>query len=173
MTHLGFWDTNESPNIGQKARPYNNQPKKNRTCKIVDFVVLAVYRVNLKEREKKDKYLHLARESEKTVENKSDGYNNGNCSHQRIIKGTGGFGNNRTSRDHQNYCIIEINRNLKRSRGDLLSLKLQWMLNRRNLTQENFHKGILKRETESLLTATQNIATSQSKNRQDATKHHM
>ena len=33
-----------------------------RTCKIVDFVVPAVHRINLKECEKKDKYLDLARE---------------------------------------------------------------------------------------------------------------
>ena len=36
--------------------------KKKRICKIVDFAVPADYRINLKEREKKDKYLDLARE---------------------------------------------------------------------------------------------------------------
>ena len=39
--------------------------KKKRTCKIVDFVVLPDYRVKLKESEKKDKYLNLARELKK------------------------------------------------------------------------------------------------------------
>ena len=24
----GFWDTNKSPNLGQKIRPYNNQQKR-------------------------------------------------------------------------------------------------------------------------------------------------
>ena len=39
-----------------------NQKKKNRICKIVDFAVPADHRINLKESEKKDKYLNLARE---------------------------------------------------------------------------------------------------------------
>ena len=46
------------------TRPYNNQQKKKRkkrTCKIVDFAVLADHRVKLKESEKKDKYLDFAR----------------------------------------------------------------------------------------------------------------
>ena len=39
--------------------------KKMRICKIVDFAVLADHRINLKECEKKDKYLDLAREVKK------------------------------------------------------------------------------------------------------------
>ena len=39
--------------------------KKKRICKIVDFVVPADHRINLKESEKKDKYLDLARELKK------------------------------------------------------------------------------------------------------------
>ena len=39
--------------------------KKKRTCKIVDFAVAADHRVNLKECEKKDKYLDLARQLKK------------------------------------------------------------------------------------------------------------
>ena len=39
--------------------------KKKRTCKIVDFVVLVDHRIKLKESEKKDKYLNLARELKK------------------------------------------------------------------------------------------------------------
>ena len=39
--------------------------KKNRICKIVDFTVPADHRINLKENEKKDKYLDLARELKK------------------------------------------------------------------------------------------------------------
>ena len=42
--------------------PYNNQQQKKRICKIVDFAVLADHRINLKECEKKNKYLDLARE---------------------------------------------------------------------------------------------------------------
>ena len=36
--------------------------KKKRTCKIIDFVLPADHRIKLKECEKKDKYLDLARE---------------------------------------------------------------------------------------------------------------
>ena len=39
--------------------------KKKRICKIVDFAVSADHRINLKESEKKDKYLDLARELKK------------------------------------------------------------------------------------------------------------
>ena len=39
--------------------------KKNRICKIVDLAVPADHRINLKESEKKDKYLDLARELKK------------------------------------------------------------------------------------------------------------
>ena len=47
----------------------------------MDFVVLAVHRVKLKESEKKDKYLNLAWELKKIVEYESDGYINCNwCS---------------------------------------------------------------------------------------------
>ena len=66
----------------------------------------------MKESEKKDKYLDLARESKKTVEHEGDDYTNNNwCSwysHQKIDRGTGGLRNKRMSGDHPNYCIIEI-----------------------------------------------------------------
>ena len=39
--------------------------KKKRICKIIDFTVPADHRINLKESEKKDKYLNLARELKK------------------------------------------------------------------------------------------------------------
>ena len=58
---MGLWHTDGSPNLGQKTRP-NYQQKKKRTCKIVDF---ADHRIKLKECEKKDKYLDLARELKK------------------------------------------------------------------------------------------------------------
>ena len=53
--------------------------KKNRTCKIVDFAVSADRRIKLKECEKNDKYLDLARElKKKNVEHAGDNYNNYN-----------------------------------------------------------------------------------------------
>ena len=48
---------------------------------MVDFAVLADHRVKLKESEKKNRYLNLARELKKTVEYESDVYTNSNwCS---------------------------------------------------------------------------------------------
>ena len=41
--------------------------KKKRSCKIIDFAVLADHRIKLKECEKKDKYLDLAREMKKLL----------------------------------------------------------------------------------------------------------
>ena len=45
--------------------PEKRKKKKKRICKIVDFAVPANYRIKLKECEKKDKYLDLARELKK------------------------------------------------------------------------------------------------------------
>ena len=66
---------NGSLNLGQTTIPsYSQQKKKKkkkkkkkrkRTCRIVDFAVLADHRVKLKESEKRDKYLDLARELKK------------------------------------------------------------------------------------------------------------
>ena len=97
-------------NLGHKTRPYNNQQKL-RTCKIVDFVVLAAHRIKLKENEK-DEYLTLAMERE------GDNYTNPDwCfwySHQRIVKGTRGIEVGRTSGDHTNYNIIENGQNTEK-----------------------------------------------------------
>ena len=65
QTPMGLWYTNGSPNLGQKTRPYNNQQKKKNISKIVDFAVPADHRIKLKECEKRDKYLDLARELKK------------------------------------------------------------------------------------------------------------
>ena len=56
--------TDGSTNLGQKTRPYNNQPKKI-FSKIVDFAVPADHKIKRKECEKKDKYLDLAKELKK------------------------------------------------------------------------------------------------------------
>ena len=50
----------------------SNNNNKKRICKIVDFAVLADHSIKLKESEKKDKYLDLARELKKSVEHESD-----------------------------------------------------------------------------------------------------
>ena len=62
---MGLWHTHGSPNLSQKTRPYSDQQKKKRTCKILDFAVPADHRIKLKECEKKDKYFDLARELKK------------------------------------------------------------------------------------------------------------
>ena len=107
MTHKHLWDFDiQTDHLISVRRPdliiIN---KKNRTRKIVDFSVPADHRIKLKESEKKDKYLDLARELKKTMELKVDNYTNRDwCfwdSHQRIIKkGTGGLGGRRMSKDH-------------------------------------------------------------------------
>ena len=63
-THKLLWDFNIQTDHLISARPYNNQQKK-RICKIVDFAVPADHKINMKEREKKDKYLDLARRLKK------------------------------------------------------------------------------------------------------------
>ena len=78
---MELWHTHGSPNLGQKTRPNNNpkkKKKKKRPCKIVDFAVPADHRLKLKESEKKNKYLDLARELKKTIEHKVDDYTNCN-----------------------------------------------------------------------------------------------
>ena len=82
----------------------------------MNFAVLADHRVKLKESEKKDEYLDLARELKRTVEHERDGYTNCNwCSwysHQRIDTMNGGLGNKRTSGD-QTTALLRSARILK------------------------------------------------------------
>ena len=99
--------------------------KKKGTCRIVDFAVPGDHRVKMKENEKKDKYLDLARELEKQWNIKVTVIPiviGAVGSHQRINKGTGRLGNKRTSGDHSNYNIIEIVQNMEESSGDLRRL---------------------------------------------------
>ena len=69
QTHLAFWHTNGSPNLGHTTWPHiimqKRKKEKKRTCKIVDLAVLDDHWIKLKEKEKKDKYLDLARELKK------------------------------------------------------------------------------------------------------------
>ena len=68
QTLMGLWQTNESPNLVQTTRPYNNQQQqKKRTCKIVDIAIPAYHKIKLKKSEKKDKYLDFARELKKIL----------------------------------------------------------------------------------------------------------
>ena len=66
-THKLLWDFNiqTDPLIPARRPDLIIINQKKRTCKIVDFAVLADHRIKLKECEKKDKYLDLARELKK------------------------------------------------------------------------------------------------------------
>ena len=67
-THKLLWDFNiQTDHLIPDRRPdlIIINKKKKRTCKIVDFAVPADHRIKLKECEKKDKYLNLARELKK------------------------------------------------------------------------------------------------------------
>ena len=73
-SHKLLWDFNiQTDNLIPARKPeliiIN---KRKRICKIVDFVVPADHIINLKESEKKDKYIDLARELKKTVEHESN-----------------------------------------------------------------------------------------------------
>ena len=100
--------------------------KKERTCRIVDFAVSANYRVKLKECEKRDKYMDLARKFLKYGEHESYDYTNCDwCSwysHQKIGTRTGGLGNNGTGGDCPNHSIVEIGQNTEKSPEDLRRL---------------------------------------------------
>ena len=81
----------------------------------MDFVIPADHKVELKESEKKGKYLDLARELQKL-------WNMGLerlVSHQKIGTRTGELGNKRTSRNDPNYSTIEIGQNTEESPEDL------------------------------------------------------
>ena len=68
-THKLLWDFNiQTDHLIPVRRPdpiIINKKKKKSICKIVDFAVPGDHRINLKECEKKDKYLDLARELKK------------------------------------------------------------------------------------------------------------
>ena len=123
QTPLGFWETNGSPNLGQRARSYNDQQeKKKKKKKKRELAELWTTEWNWKNG--KDGLVpRLSWRIEKAVEHESDGDTSCNwCSwhsHQRISTKTGGLENNRTSGDHPNYCIIEIGQNIEKSLGDL------------------------------------------------------
>ena len=76
-SHKILWDFNIQTDHRIPARRpdliiINNNKKKKRICKIDDFAVPVDHRINLKEREKKDKYHDLARELKKGVEHESN-----------------------------------------------------------------------------------------------------
>ena len=123
-THKLLWDFEiQTDHLISARRPdLITIYKKKRICKIVVYAVLADHRIKLKEWEKKDRYLDLARELKDL------------WSMQVIIipivigafgtvtKGTGGLGCWRPSRDHPNDSIIDNDRITEKSAGDLSRL---------------------------------------------------
>ena len=108
----------------------NNNNNKKRICKIVDFAVPADHRRKLKECEKRDKYLDLARELKKLWNMKVSTIpiviGAFGTVTKGLLKGPGRFGSWRLSGDHPNNSIIENCQNTEKSPGDLGRLNLQW-----------------------------------------------
>ena len=77
-THKLLWDFGIHPDhlISARRPDLIIINKKRRIYKIGDFAVPADHRIKLKECEKKDKYLDLARELKKTMEYEGDNYTN-------------------------------------------------------------------------------------------------
>ena len=107
--------------------------KKKRTCKIVNLAVSADHRIKLKECEKKDKYLDLARELKKLwnmqvtiipiVIGEFGTVTKG------LLKGLEDLEVGRQVETIQTTALLRIVRVLRRvleTWGDLLSLRLQW-----------------------------------------------
>ena len=127
---MRFWHTDGWPNLNQKTGPYSNKKKK-RICKIVDFATPANHRIKLKE--KKDKYLNLARELKKLWNMKVTIIPIVIGAFGTVTKGllkgledleVGGW-----VETIQMTALLRMARILRRvleTWGDLLSLKLQW-----------------------------------------------
>ena len=101
-----------------------------RTCKIVDFAVLADNGIKLKESEKKDKYLDVARELKKLLNMKvtiipivigAFGTVTKRLLKRREDLGVGGW-----VETIQTTTLLRILRRVLETWGKLLSLKLQW-----------------------------------------------
>ena len=107
--------------------------KRKRICKIVDFAVLADHRINLKESEKKDKYLDLARELKKLWNMKVTivpiVIGALGTITKGLLKGLENLGVSRRVETIQTTALPRTARILIQvleTWGDLLSLKLQW-----------------------------------------------
>ena len=135
-THKLLWDFNNQTDqlIPARTPDLIIINKKKRICKIVDFAVPADHRINLKESEKKDKYLDLARESKKLCNMKVTivpivigalgTITKGLLKGLEDLEVEGG-----RVETIQTTALLRTARILRRvleTWGDLLSLKLQW-----------------------------------------------
>ena len=91
----------------------DNNNKKKRICRILDFAVPTDHIMKIRESEKRKKFLHIAGEQKKKQTMEHVGGGDASCklctrnNPQRIGKGIGRFGNKRTGRDHLDYIIIK------------------------------------------------------------------
>ena len=92
-----------------------------KTCRIVNFTVPADLSVNIKENEKRDKYLDLARIFKK-LWNMRMTMIPIVIIPQKLVKGAGRVGNWRMNWDRPNYGIVEISQHTEKSPGDLRRL---------------------------------------------------
>ena len=130
MTHINSYGTltyklipyEGDPFVCQRGPDFSKINKKKRTCKIVDFALSADHRIKLRDCEKKDEFIALARELKNLWNMKMTiiliVIGAFSTSHQRIIKGTERLGNRRKSGDYPNYYIIENGQNTEKSPGD-------------------------------------------------------
>ena len=56
----------------------------------------------------------------------------------KVLTRTGGLGNNRMSRSHPNYSIVEIGQNTEKSPGDMRRLAVTQSANEKQWTTSNF-----------------------------------
>ena len=104
-----------------------------RTCKIVDFAIPADHRIHVKESEKKDKYLNLAREIKKLWNMKvtivSIVIGALGTVTKGLLKGLEDLEIGGRVETIQTTALLRTARILRRvleTWGDMLSLKLQW-----------------------------------------------
>ena len=136
MTHKLLWNFEIHPDHLISARKPDlviiNKKKKKRICKIVDFAVPDDHRIKLKECEKKDKYLDLARELKKLWNMKVTivpiVIGAFGTITKGLLKGLEDLQVGRRVETLQMTALLRTTRILRRilgTRGDLLSLKLQ------------------------------------------------
>ena len=114
------WNKNGSPNLDQTTRPSDCQKKG--TFWIVDFVVPSYHKVKLKESEKGDKYLDLARELKKLWNKKVIVVNKG------LVQGLEELEIRGQLKTVQTTALrsARILQRVLETRGDLQSLRLLW-----------------------------------------------
>ena len=131
-THKILWDVEiQTDQLFSARKPdlviINPHQKKKRSYSRPNFIVSVDLKEKIKESEKSDKYLDLAREPKKLWNMRLTVIQNTNwdwCTWndpQRLVKRNGRHGNWRTNRDHPNSCI-KISPSAEKSPGDLWRL---------------------------------------------------